>query len=452
MIRERPLELAELRAHGLAERAVERPERLVHQEDAGAEDERPGQRHPLLLAARQLAREPVAVPRQAHQRRASPPRARPPRRAETPRTRSGKGHVLADRQVRKERVVLEHHADLAAMGRQPGHVHAVDPDRAGVGRLEPGDQVQGGRLAAARGAEERQELARLDRERQLVDRRHGAESLREAQELEAGAGPRREPVTTGGAAARRRPRAPPSPAAGVRRAGIPTTPDSGEPRDDAEQAQRHHHLKRRHRRQERVELVLGDRAPHLPRERRGGRAPDEERDDHLVERDDGREEHPREKATARERERHAPERLPRRRPETPRRALESQVEAPRRRLDAQHDVRDPEGGVGEDQRDQRPPEAGGGEGGVERDRHQHDRHHHRQEDHAPEGAAEARRPRGHGRGRDPPASRGGPRGARPARRPRGSSPPPRATRDPRGRARTTRASARRAGRRARSCG
>ena len=67
VIAERPLKLAELRTHRLAERPVERAERLVHQEDARVEDERPRERDPLLLPARQLARQPVAVARQAHQ-------------------------------------------------------------------------------------------------------------------------------------------------------------------------------------------------------------------------------------------------------------------------------------------------------------------------------------------------------------------------------------------------
>ena len=48
--------LLELELHVLAQLLVERAERLVHQEHAG-EDERAGERHALLLAAGELARQ-----------------------------------------------------------------------------------------------------------------------------------------------------------------------------------------------------------------------------------------------------------------------------------------------------------------------------------------------------------------------------------------------------------
>ena len=80
--------------------------------------------------------------------------------------------VLVDRQVREERVVLEDRVDVALVGRQPGHVLALQLDQAGGRLLEPADHPQGRGLAAARGAEEAEELAVLDLEVDVVDRDH----------------------------------------------------------------------------------------------------------------------------------------------------------------------------------------------------------------------------------------------------------------------------------------
>ncbi len=66
-------------------------------------------------------------------------------------------HVLADGQVWKQRVVLEHHADAAALRGNDvagtAHVFAVDGDAPGRDLLESGDAPQRGGLAAAARAE-----------------------------------------------------------------------------------------------------------------------------------------------------------------------------------------------------------------------------------------------------------------------------------------------------------
>ena len=48
------LQAAHLELHGLAQLAVERAERLVEQQQPRVEDDGAGQRHALLLAAREL--------------------------------------------------------------------------------------------------------------------------------------------------------------------------------------------------------------------------------------------------------------------------------------------------------------------------------------------------------------------------------------------------------------
>ena len=72
------------------------------------------------------------------------------------------GDVVAHRHMRIERIGLEHHGELALGRRLAGHVAAVDVDGAAAGVLEPGDQPQQRGLAAARGADEDDELAVLD--------------------------------------------------------------------------------------------------------------------------------------------------------------------------------------------------------------------------------------------------------------------------------------------------
>ncbi len=60
--------------------------------------------------------------------------------------------------------MLEHGVDVALVRRDPRDVDAFEPDRAFGGAFEPGDHAQGGGLAAAGGAEHREELAGADRE------------------------------------------------------------------------------------------------------------------------------------------------------------------------------------------------------------------------------------------------------------------------------------------------
>jgi hypothetical protein len=62
-IREEP---ADLVPEGLGRQDVQRAERLVHREDLGLGDERPGDAHPLLHAAGELAGIGVLVGAQAH--------------------------------------------------------------------------------------------------------------------------------------------------------------------------------------------------------------------------------------------------------------------------------------------------------------------------------------------------------------------------------------------------
>ena len=66
------------------------------------------------------------------------------------------------------------------------HVAAGDLDAAGILHLEAGDHAQQRGLAAARRAEEADELARLHLERDVVERAEGAEALGNARRRAGG--------------------------------------------------------------------------------------------------------------------------------------------------------------------------------------------------------------------------------------------------------------------------
>ena len=91
---------------------------------------------------------------------------------------------LATRQVRVERVALEDHGDVAVLGVDVVDDPLADGDGAAGDLLEPGHHAQGGRLAAARRAEEHQELAVGDVQRQVVDRGGVTEALGDAVEAD----------------------------------------------------------------------------------------------------------------------------------------------------------------------------------------------------------------------------------------------------------------------------
>jgi hypothetical protein len=79
-------------------------------------------------------------------------------------------HGVEDAHVRVERVFLEHHGDVAAARRDVVDHLAADRDLARCNLLEPGDHPQCRRFAAARRADEHDELLVLGLE---VDPLHG---------------------------------------------------------------------------------------------------------------------------------------------------------------------------------------------------------------------------------------------------------------------------------------
>jgi hypothetical protein len=137
----------------------------------GSMTSRPRQRHPLLLPARLRLTGRGAVPATAPRLPGAPVGAGVALGAAHAARLQPEGHVLAHRQVREQRVVLEHDAEAAPLRGHARDVGAVEQHRAGVGALVAGGEAERGGLAGARRADEGQQLAGRQRERQPVERR-----------------------------------------------------------------------------------------------------------------------------------------------------------------------------------------------------------------------------------------------------------------------------------------
>jgi hypothetical protein len=79
------------------------------------------------------------------------------------------GDVLPHREVREQRVALEHHVDRPLVGRQVRPGPAVQHDAARGRRLEARQHAQQRALAAARRAQQREDLALGDVQADVVD-------------------------------------------------------------------------------------------------------------------------------------------------------------------------------------------------------------------------------------------------------------------------------------------
>ena len=162
---------------------VKGAERLIEQQHARVDGEGAGERHPLPLAAGELRRAllgPVREPDDAEQlvdlrlHLVLRPLADP----QTERD------VLADAHVRERGVVLEHEADAPLLRTRGRDVDAVNRDRAGVRRLQPGDDPQQRRLARAAWSEQRSERALRDLQGHIFKRRELPEVLRDVVDVD----------------------------------------------------------------------------------------------------------------------------------------------------------------------------------------------------------------------------------------------------------------------------
>ena len=162
---------------------VEAGERLVQQQQARLRRERARQGNALLLAAGQLVREFALHAAKADQFQ-HVLHAPATLLFVAVMTVQAEANVGFDVQVRKQREVLEHHADAALLG---GDAHAgavqqlaVEQDAAGMRLFEAGDGAQQGGLAAAGRTDQRAQFTWLQRERHRLHRRRGGAWITDA--------------------------------------------------------------------------------------------------------------------------------------------------------------------------------------------------------------------------------------------------------------------------------
>ena len=162
--------------HQVGGHTVERPGRLVGEQQIGLIGHRSGDRHPLLFASRQSSREITTTLRQAErieQLAASILRGAPRDACQALRELDVGGHI----EMREQVVLLEHVTDPTstehgALGRaQGGDLLTGDRDRTTVGEIEAAEQVQHGRLSATAGTHHGDPRSTIDGDRQSAQHR-----------------------------------------------------------------------------------------------------------------------------------------------------------------------------------------------------------------------------------------------------------------------------------------
>ncbi len=165
--------LAQEPVQRIGRQLVEIAGRLVGQEHARPHDQRPGNRHALLLAARQhpgAMRQPLAEPDAPEQ--LLRPAARVGQRD------AGDAHrhlgVLERAELGQQVVELKHEPDVPVPERDDGwtrqrrQVRVADHDRACVRAIQPAEHVQERALADSRRADNRHHLAGLDHQVEIA--------------------------------------------------------------------------------------------------------------------------------------------------------------------------------------------------------------------------------------------------------------------------------------------
>ena len=156
-------------AHLHAQLRIQVGKRLVHQQHARLDYERTGQRHTLLLTAGKLAGLTLCQRQNLHQFKRFLHARIDLALLDAARLKAI-GNVLLNRQMRKNGVVLEHHADIAFMRWHVIDAFVAKIEVAALDGVEAGDHAQQRRLSAAGRAQERKELALLDAQGHVAQR------------------------------------------------------------------------------------------------------------------------------------------------------------------------------------------------------------------------------------------------------------------------------------------
>lgn len=148
------------------ELGVEVRQRLVHEEDLGLTHDGAAHRDTLALTAGERLRLAAEVVREVEDLRRVLHLLADLGLVDGDLEREA--HVVGDRHVRVQRVVLEHHGDVPVLRRQVRDVAVTDADGAGVDVLEPREHAERGGLATAGRTDEDEELAVPDLDLQTV--------------------------------------------------------------------------------------------------------------------------------------------------------------------------------------------------------------------------------------------------------------------------------------------
>ena len=164
----RLLHVADQPAHVVAQAGIEIGERLVEQQQPRLDDERARQRHALLLAAGELARQAMLEPAKLDLIENLADAA-----ASLVAPAFAKQQAVADvvhhAEMGEQRVVLEDDAEVALVRWRGQDADAVRANVAAVGVDEPRDAAQRRRLAAAGRTKQADELALPGRQAHLVE-------------------------------------------------------------------------------------------------------------------------------------------------------------------------------------------------------------------------------------------------------------------------------------------
>ena len=185
------------------ERAVEMGGRLVEEVQPRVPGKGPTEPDALLLPARHLGRAPsgqVGDPEAIEDLGRLPPGGLDGDATAPDRV----GDRVQRRQVRPERRALEHHADIAPLGRlvssRGGHEPSAEPELAGPDRHEAGDRSEDRRLARAGRPEEDDHLVGRDGQVESLDHEAVVVADGHADELDRGWGHDRTPTAAAGLA------------------------------------------------------------------------------------------------------------------------------------------------------------------------------------------------------------------------------------------------------------
>ena len=179
------LETFQFHLHLLPEFEIQRAQRLIQQKYAGPEHRSAGNGHTLPLATAELAGHTLLVAFQAHQRQ---------RFRQTllllgffnALELEPIGDILGHIHVGEEGIALKDGVHRPLFRRQMGHILAFQPYATLGCFLQSGDDAQGGGLAAAGRAQQRQKFTCFHRQVQVVEHHAGAVILAQVFHLQNG--------------------------------------------------------------------------------------------------------------------------------------------------------------------------------------------------------------------------------------------------------------------------